>query len=361
MIAPEDSKLDKELLGKMLRVVREEGFLTVRDVASATGLDFSHLSQIELGRPNISVDTFVRICAALGIPPGILVETCLFVSRSIYHVNWLNDEALKQWADMRNLAEVEKKECADFIAGSALVLSYLLKSSNPLFFVERIEFVVQEQKGRFEDFARGFSPSKVPETRRALLLNLVADTWSTLRDLALLDDSFLEKYLAQNKAKLPKDRKPWIPAPSQAYFREFAGEVNPLHRDIDVLISATKRYNRQRQAKKTTLTNVSEVVNVRTMKPHLPILLGRLQMATTNRGGKTALAKFLQVPLARVSQWLTGDREPGGETTLRLLEWVTAEEAQQNKKPETVKAASGRKTQVKGTSYETKKTGPRKK
>lgn len=55
-------------------------------------------------------------------------------------------------------------------------------------------------------------------------------------------------------------------------------------------------------------------------------LLAKVRLATSQRGKKSELAKYLGVPLASVSQWLSGDREPGGETTLRLLHWVQQQE-----------------------------------
>lgn len=48
----------------------------------------------------------------------------------------------------------------------------------------------------------------------------------------------------------------------------------------------------------------------------------RLIQATEPSGEMTALAKWLDVPLASVSRWLSGDREPGGDYALRMLKWV---------------------------------------
>ena len=59
-------------------------------------------------------------------------------------------------------------------------------------------------------------------------------------------------------------------------------------------------------------------------------LLQRLRRATSKRGMKTRLAKVMGVPLANVSQWLSGVREPSGETTLRLLRWLQLHERKTN-------------------------------
>jgi transcriptional regulator with XRE-family HTH domain len=110
---------------------------------------------------------------------------------------------------------------------------------------------------------------------------------------------------------------------------------------------------------KSGLTDVSVSVKHNSVKPILPQLLNRLKSATKERGKKTSLANYLGLPLASVSQWLSGDREPGGETTLRLLEWVTAEEAQQNKNPGSASTQPGRKTRSTQSSYEKRKSSPR--
>lgn len=60
----------------------------------------------------------------------------------------------------------------------------------------------------------------------------------------------------------------------------------------------------------------------------LPSLLERLRKATRERGKKLVLAKHLGVAPAMVSQWLSEDREPGGETALRMLRWVELQEQQ---------------------------------
>jgi DNA-binding transcriptional regulator YiaG len=62
--------------------------------------------------------------------------------------------------------------------------------------------------------------------------------------------------------------------------------------------------------------------------PMLPELIERLNRATKPRGKKTELAGFLGVPLKRVSEWLSSDIEPGGKTTLKMLQWVEQQERQ---------------------------------
>lgn len=76
------------------------------------------------------------------------------------------------------------------------------------------------------------------------------------------------------------------------------------------------------------LTESSSGGNLSEVKSQLPILLERLNRATQASGQMSSLAKFLGVPLASVSRWLAGKREPSGEITLKLLKWVEQQERQ---------------------------------
>jgi transcriptional regulator with XRE-family HTH domain len=88
--------------------------------------------------------------------------------------------------------------------------------------------------------------------------------------------------------------------------------------------SAIEHLNKSKDLTKVVLSD-----NVKNVKEQLPALLKRLNEATRERGTKTALAKFMGVKLPTISRWLSGEKEPGGETTLRLLHWVEQQERKQ--------------------------------
>lgn len=62
------------------------------------------------------------------------------------------------------------------------------------------------------------------------------------------------------------------------------------------------------------------------MPSEIQHLIKRLKIATAFPGMKGKLAADMKVPRPRVSEWLTGKKEPGGDTTLRLLKWVERQE-----------------------------------
>ena len=111
------------------------------------------------------------------------------------------------------------------------------------------------------------------------------------------------------------------------------------------IAKACRDYRQMNQAKITELNSLSvsgqnnddltEAVTSRKfkgdVKKQLPSLLDRLNRATKETGKMSALADYLKVPLASVSRWLSGKREPGGETTLQMLQWVEQQERQKYK------------------------------
>jgi hypothetical protein len=79
-------------------------------------------------------------------------------------------------------------------------------------------------------------------------------------------------------------------------------------------------------------------------------LYRRIKNATKAYGKKKALAGFLGVSSQQLSNWISEINEPGGEATLLMLEWVTAEEAKQNKNRSSALTPLRRKTRSRKTS-----------
>ena len=78
------------------------------------------------------------------------------------------------------------------------------------------------------------------------------------------------------------------------------------------------------------LTEPTSVAKLVPVKSQLDNLLAGLDRLIKEPGNKTALADFLGAPLASVSRWLSGKREPGREITLKMLRWVEQQERQTN-------------------------------
>jgi DNA-binding transcriptional regulator YiaG len=108
---------------------------------------------------------------------------------------------------------------------------------------------------------------------------------------------------------------------------------------------------------KKDLAEIRELANMPGMQSDIEGLRRRLNRATAQRGVKTALAVYLTVPLSCVSDWLSGKREPGGDTTLKLLRWVMQQEAQQKQSPGSAETPPGPTTQSKKANEKQSKSG----
>jgi transcriptional regulator with XRE-family HTH domain len=130
---------------------------------------------------------------------------------------------------------------------------------------------------------------------------------------------------------------------------------------MDVLDAKSKPVHSSGEVlQKNLLTNVTVTDNITPVKSTMANLLGRLNKATSQRGMKSKLAKVMGVPLVNISQWLSGTREPGGETTLRLLHWVEQQERQQNTLGSATNTAKGKTQSGSSTVYEKTKSSPKK-
>jgi transcriptional regulator with XRE-family HTH domain len=76
------------------------------------------------------------------------------------------------------------------------------------------------------------------------------------------------------------------------------------------------------------LTGSSLKSKYKGVKSEIQKLIEQVRRKASKLGGKSALAKELDVAPARISEWLSGKKEPGGEYTLMLQRWVEQQERQ---------------------------------
>ena len=63
-----DSETEREVFGRNFRLAREKQQLSQRDIHQLTGVAQSHISEIETGQSNISVDTMVKLATIVKKP-----------------------------------------------------------------------------------------------------------------------------------------------------------------------------------------------------------------------------------------------------------------------------------------------------
>jgi hypothetical protein len=105
-------------------------------------------------------------------------------------------------------------------------------------------------------------------------------------------------------------------------------------KDMDVFMAANPElldFSVNVWAKKD-LTSDSPKSNHDNVKSELEKLIAKVKRLAAKPGAKAGLARVLKVAPARVTEWLTDDKEkrkePGGYYTLELLKWVEQQELQ---------------------------------
>jgi transcriptional regulator with XRE-family HTH domain len=116
----------------------------------------------------------------------------------------------------------------------------------------------------------------------------------------------------------------------------------------------------EKQNANNVLTEAATSAKLLPVKSQLDILLAKFDRLVKQPGKKTKLADFLGAPLASVSRWLSGKREPGREITLNMLRWVELQERQQKQSAGSVSPPPAPKTQSKASNEKKPKSGRKK-
>ncbi len=64
----------KKLIGEKIRSIRNKKNLTLLQLSQITGQQTSYLTEVELGKRNLSIDSLEKIMDALNIKPGDLFD-----------------------------------------------------------------------------------------------------------------------------------------------------------------------------------------------------------------------------------------------------------------------------------------------
>lgn len=184
-----------------------------------------------------------------------------------------------------------------------------------------------------KDMARG---GDWPETQ-AQLFNLVMSTlegqekFTGKEDIAnrLFLESQLKKLIENWIARVPIGHAYDFTNELVAFAEKFIRGLRPdAHGDADsrgerimwerIRAATEKRNFAEKALTETSLKSKSDGV----MKSEIQRLIDRVKHKASKPGAKAALAKELGVDPARISEWLSGYKEPGGDYTLKLLRWV---------------------------------------
>ena len=297
----------RRVLGVLLRQAREGVGVSLRELERRSAVSNSEISKLEMGSQDCRLESFVRISAALGIPSGRLLDAVLFVDFAAYQKQ-IGDHPAFQKLTARHADLVELLGAN--IAIIAAFAVQLVLCSRPADVASSVEYPTASLREAFLRFAQGLHDAEVGYDRSRLLRQFDEHPIETLAVFKLFEWTNLEELfgaLLAGGSTNPAKKKAWLeavglPADSVIWL--------PIV-DSMALLSVRNRL---------TDTESSNIVSP--VKAQLPSLLEQLKKATAEPGMKTELAKFLGAPLASISRWLSGEREPGGEIVLQMQAWL---------------------------------------
>jgi transcriptional regulator with XRE-family HTH domain len=323
---------------RRLKLYRQRCDLPRRLFARELGLDASVIIRIELGRAPLRYGVACKITRVFGINPGWLASGSGPITASVLLPS--PDEI-----------SVDERELFTSVFNHKLLESLRQK-------VAKLESSPSHKYGTSK---HPTDPKGRVDAEEFLRMDI--REWIT----CVPDARFNELVNAIRYAAMPivYDWDPNDDPPEVIAERRAAMDIDRASlKDRRAVMAARMRLAAERRknpgAEKKVLTSVDGSVKLLTVNSQLKNLLARLISATNDPGRKTELADFLGAPLASVSRWLSGKREPGGEITLRMLAWVAAIEGQQPKSPGGALTPPEPKTQVSSSGYE-KQTQVRKK
>ena len=293
--------------------------MTLRALEARSGVSNSEISKVEKGSQACRLESFIRICAALGLPAGYILDHAVVFNSAAFESGIRSDPMMQGiYAKNKTIEQIMVQTVAVFAAFA----SQLILCSQPVKKASMVRYLHSEIEKRFVEFGYFLDGYIPPERRLSILLSLKERTVD-----ALLRQKLVTAPILRELAQSFLDDKKANPA-----IQNFPMEITPFDPEKPIRMEFDQLETLP--AHKYDLTESETCLKYVDVKAQLPSLRERLNRATKETGKMSALADFLKiqtkrkVPLASVSRWLSGKREPGGEITLLLERWVEKQERQ---------------------------------
>lgn len=290
--------------------------LSIRRLASNAGISHSQIVRIESGDFDCTVNSYVAICGALGIRFSDLLERCTTLNGDLYW-NALANEFEKPLPKQFQTDQKSLNALRTLAFGSAIALGWLLRVTSPRSHAIRLIYPRESLMRAFISLAIDLESNPLALNQRVALLRQLqeAPLATLVSTIRFPTSEAVAEQVAQDSLSKKSQSGSWWPLQMSSNI-EIWDQMEPSLEFI---------------RKENDLTQSETPSKVSSVKTQLPNLLERLKKATAETGKKSELAEFLsratggKVPLASVSRWLSGEREPGGEVALQMDAWVTAE------------------------------------
>jgi len=318
---PEETfEIFRNSLGFYLRTARTRLGYSLRELEGISGVSDAQIRRIECGDFNCAIDTFLRLCVALGLPFGELLECIATPTESLVMKSLNSDPAVKALLrEAGMLSDWQRAVGLQLLASLGLLLAHCVFSSNPAKRFADSAFADDPMKRALEPLVASLDSNIPADARLRFLCDLQQACLPTLLSLGFASHGEMVALLKRHSDRPsmtsaffgpePQNFPAWLPNPDLARIYSFTPFENW----------------RKQQALDKFLNSES----IRLMRLTWASLKSQLRKATEPRGKRAALAKSVGIYQSRLNSWLDGEEQPGAELTFRLLEWVATEEAKQ--------------------------------
>jgi transcriptional regulator with XRE-family HTH domain len=188
-------------LGIYLRLARLRAGFSLRDLEKRSGVSDSEIFQVESGSQECRLASFVRICAALGIPCGHVLDNVVSSNFAPYFKKIMENPSIERLTG--DGCEVVRKPLALILAMMASFAAHLVRCSRPSDRAKSTDYPSDQIKASFLQFASSLESEEAPLERLSILKALSDDPIAEMSRLALLDvkaiKSLLQMLVANNK------------------------------------------------------------------------------------------------------------------------------------------------------------------
>lgn len=185
-------------LGQALRQARKTVGCSFRILAGASGVAPSQIMRVESGEYDCTLGTLAKLCGALGMRLGTLLEGCLEIVPEQYAQTAKTEKAIGELAPFRDdSGKTEAQGFLRLVVESCIWVALLLRSGNPGLLVETFTCLLDDQKTRLRRCAERFAQENpVLYDRFTMISDLQTAPIKTLASLGVLDAGMVRKYLA---------------------------------------------------------------------------------------------------------------------------------------------------------------------
>jgi len=185
-----------------------EAGMSLREVEKESGVRRSEIQRLEAGSQDFRLISFLKLCAALGLPPASILDQAVSCSRPYYIERVKGDPQFSREIVSRKIParSMYERRFASAIGSLAAPAAHLLRCSSPTVIAAYAKYPRPELQASFVKFSQKLAFEIEPLDRLSLIKGIRAAPIDTLRLLGLLDEGYITEALSSCKKGTP-----WTP------------------------------------------------------------------------------------------------------------------------------------------------------